>query len=151
MFDPTVEKCWLIKPPISAHQTILTPEICLGESAGSLYFSTISEQGLQLWLLSNHTVSQWDLITTITLEELDTGIRTTRSCMAHFEFVRKLTDDQLSGEAWWVEMLGLKDNILLMRVGTGLYLYDIQKKIIKAACQIQGSMFFRMLQFVHTH
>ncbi|KAJ8554063.1 hypothetical protein K7X08_024741 [Anisodus acutangulus] len=132
MFDAENEISWLIMVPLPTSQFNLTPEMCLGEAEGKLHYVLICEHGLQLWVLKDHFTSQWDLTFTTSLEDLEK-----ENDKYLFRIAEKMASDYGSSFPW-IGTLAFKDNILLMRVGDNIYLYDFETRKMRHLCSLSA-------------
>ncbi|KAL3373828.1 hypothetical protein AABB24_005682 [Solanum stoloniferum] len=129
MFDPEIEKSWLVMVPLPDTQ-VNKRKMCMGEAEGKLHYVFISEKGLQVWLLVDYATSIWELTLTISLEVLDTELQKQKH-FSHFEIGEKLECDYLTDSAWWVETLSFMDNTLLIKFGGDLFLYMFESRKMK--------------------
>lgn len=74
MFDPQLEKSFVITRPEPEVELCFIPQMCIGESKGKIHCVLLSEDGFQLWVLKNQFESLWDKTFAISLDELEEEI-----------------------------------------------------------------------------
>lgn len=74
MFDPQLEKCFVITRPEPEVELCFIPQMCIGESKGKIHCVLLSEDGFQLWVLKNQFESLWDKTFAVSLDELEEEI-----------------------------------------------------------------------------
>ncbi|PIN17516.1 hypothetical protein CDL12_09827 [Handroanthus impetiginosus] len=126
-FDPQNELSWLVTAPLPTTHFSGVPETCIGESHGKLNYVMISEEGLQVWALEDHTASTWKLKTNISLDDLEQ-----ENPVVLYKILEKVANRVFKDMLAWFDPLAFKDGKLLVRVYLNIYLYDIgTRKLMK--------------------
>ncbi|KAK7251766.1 hypothetical protein RIF29_35254 [Crotalaria pallida] len=131
-FDVEKELSWLISAPVPAFQFESFPEACIGESNGKLHYVLISEEGLHVWHLEDYYESKWTLKQCKPLEEIEA-----ENPKLFFNLKNRVlerVDRELSP---WMNPLGFKDGLLLLKVCADLFLYDIENNKMTLVCTLQ--------------
>lgn len=131
-FDHENEISWLISAPVPSTEFRTIPEACIGESTGILHYVMVSEEGLHVWYLEDYYELKWALKFWKSLEEIE-GENSRFFCNLKNRVLQRESVDVNP----WVDPLGFKDGVLLMKVCANLYLYDIEKNLMAEACNLQ--------------
>ncbi|KAK7251122.1 hypothetical protein RIF29_34049 [Crotalaria pallida] len=130
-FDVEKEFSWLISVPVPTFEFSSIPEACIGESEGRLHYVLISEQGLHVWYLEDYYEFKWTLKHSKSLEEIE------REFSQFFFNLKTRVSMRMSADSSpWMNPLGFKDGLLLMKVCANLYVYDIHNNSCAEACAL---------------
>lgn len=132
-FDTEKELSWLISIPVPSFEFRTVPEACIGESEGKLHYVQVSEEGLHVWYLEveDYYEFKWTLKHFKTLEEIEGEY-------PHFFLnLKNRVSERVSLDTTpWMNPLGFKDGVLLMKVSINLYIYDIKNSKMVQACSV---------------
>ncbi|XP_061364258.1 F-box protein At5g49610-like [Gastrolobium bilobum] len=133
-FDVEKELSWLISVPIPTLEFRTIPEACIGESEGKLHYVLVSEEGLHVWYLEDYYEFKWTLKHYKSLEEIE------GEYPRFFLNLKNRVSQRVSVDTnSWMNPLGFKDGVLLMKVRAHIYMYDINNNNNKMtqACSIE--------------
>lgn len=133
MFDHQIEMPWLIAGPLPPSEFTATPRMCIGESQGKLHSVLISEHGMQLWVLEDRFTPKWDLKFCASLEELER-----ENSEVLYSIEEKVRIGSCGCTPSWMEPLSFKDGVVLLRVSTGVYLYEFDTRRMKKLCDVSS-------------
>ncbi|KAJ1400388.1 F-box-like domain superfamily [Sesbania bispinosa] len=130
-FDVEKELSWLISVPVPSLEFRTVPEACIGESEGRLHYVQVSEEGLHVWYLEDYYEFKWTLKHSKSLEEIEGEY-------PHFflNLKNRVSERVSLDSSPWMNPLGFKDGVLLMKVSANLFMYDIKKNKMAQACSI---------------
>ncbi|KAG5558733.1 hypothetical protein RHGRI_008631 [Rhododendron griersonianum] len=105
------------------------PAVCIGESEGKLHCVLITEFGVHVWALEDYLDLNWVCRYSITLDEMEAE---------NSEFLCNVQQRMVSGidTAPWMDPLAFKDDLLLMRVATKIYLYNFGTRKMEELCTL---------------
>ncbi|KAL1339120.1 hypothetical protein AAHE18_U010500 [Arachis hypogaea] len=119
-FDVEKELALLISVPVPAFEF------------STLHYVLISEIGLHVWYLEDYYEFKWTLKLSKDLDEIE------REYPQFFLNLKNHVSQRVSMESSpWMNPLGFKDGVLLLKVCATLYLYDIENNKISHACSVQ--------------
>ncbi|XP_057740632.1 putative F-box protein At3g23950 [Arachis stenosperma] len=131
-FDVEKELALLISVPVPAFEFSTVPEACIGDHNGKLHYVLVSEIGLHVWYLEDYYEFKWTLKHFKDLDEIE------REYPQFFLNLKNHVSQRVSMESSpWMNPLGFKDGVLLLKVCATLYLYDIENNKISLACYVQ--------------
>ncbi|KAJ6340511.1 hypothetical protein OIU77_008302 [Salix suchowensis] len=107
-FSVENELALLISTPLPVGEFNSTPQACIGESEGQLYYVLISEEGLHVWVLEDYFDSTWSLR------------------VMHWPRI----DDRP-----WMDPLAFKDGVLVVRISNTIYLYHVDTSKMEEVCE----------------
>ena len=131
-FDVEKELAWLISVPVPALEFSTVPEACIGEYEGRLHYVLISEEGLHVWCLEDYYEFKWTLKHCKSLEEIEGEYP-----QFFFNLKNRVSQRVSMDTSPWMNPLGFKDGVLLLKVCANLYLYDIENNKMSHACSLQ--------------
>lgn len=131
-FNVENELSWLISTPFpTIHFINGIPDMCIGESGGRLHYIMISEYGIHVWVLEDYYDSNWSLLHSATLEELDEENK-----HLLYNTREKVTQRMAIDAIPWMDALVFKDGLLLLRVSTRIILYCIATRKMRELCPL---------------
>ncbi|CAK7327888.1 unnamed protein product [Dovyalis caffra] len=129
-FNVENEIALLISTPLPAGEFKCTPQACIGESEGQLYYVLISEEGLHVWFLEDYFDSTWSLKYSKTLTQME---------KEHPGFMLNLYDRVMHwpkiDHSPWLDPLAFKDGVLVVRVSSTIYLYHVETSKMEEVCE----------------
>ncbi|XP_061364251.1 uncharacterized protein LOC133307711 [Gastrolobium bilobum] len=131
-FGVEKELSWLISIPIPTLEFRTIPEACIGESEGKLHYVLVSEEGLHVWYLEDYYEFKWTLKHYKSLEEIEGEYPRFFLNLKNRVLQRVSVDTNP-----WMNPLGFKDGVLLMKMRAHMYMYDINNNKMAQACSIE--------------
>lgn len=128
-FDVEKELSWLVPVPVPGSEFSAVPEAIIGESEGRLHYVVVSEDGVHVWCLEDYFEFNWKIVCCKSLEEIE------GEWPQFFMNLRTHVLERLNGP--WVDPLAFKDGVLLMRVCSNLYLFDVKNNNMAKVCSFQ--------------
>ncbi|KAJ6411132.1 hypothetical protein OIU84_007814 [Salix udensis] len=129
-FSVENELALLISTPLPVGEFNSTPQACIGESEGQLYYVLISEEGLHVWILEDYFDSTWSLRYTKTLAQIE---------KEHSGFFVNLYDRVMHwpriDDRPWMDPLAFKDGVLVVRISNTIYLYHVDTSKMEEVCE----------------
>ena len=129
-YDVEKELSWLISVPIPAMEFETIPQACIGDSEGRMHYAMVSEKGLHIWFLEDFFESKWTLKHSKSLREIE------EEHPRFYNLHQRVTEAVTYHMEPWMVPLAIKDGLLLLRVSTKLYLYEIETCSVKQACSL---------------
>ncbi|CAK7327891.1 unnamed protein product [Dovyalis caffra] len=136
-FNVENETALLISIPLPAGEFNCTPQACIGESEGRLYYVLISE-GLHVWFLEDYHDSTWSLKYSKTLSQMEFystwSLKYFKTLAQketeHSAFMVNLYDRMMHwpriDDSPLLDPLAFKDGVLVVRVSSTIYLYHVE-------------------------
>ncbi|KAG5229671.1 F-box protein [Salix suchowensis] len=129
-FSVENELALLISTPLPVGEFNSTPQACIGESEGQLYYVLISEEGFHVWILEDYFDSTWSLRYTKTLGQIE---------KEHSGFFVNLYDRVMHwpriDDRPWMDPLAFKDGVLVVRISNTIYLYHVDTSKMEEVCE----------------
>ncbi|KAI3831285.1 hypothetical protein MKX03_034071 [Papaver bracteatum] len=126
-FDLENEKSQLINIPVGRHPFKEGPEGCIGEFNGQLYYVTIKNTGMQVWILENYYASEWVLESCISLDTME---QDNPKIIFNAEERMENPCDQNP----YMDPLAFQDGLLLMKVCSMIVSYHLETGKLKELC-----------------
>ncbi|MCL7044066.1 hypothetical protein MKW94_026589 [Papaver nudicaule] len=126
-FDVENEKSHLIKLPVHRNPFKEAPEGCIGEFDGQLYYITIKDTGMQVWILENYYESEWVLESCISLDVMEQ-----KNPDILYNAAKKMANPYDQNP--WMDPLAFQDGLLLMKVCVTIVSYCLKTGRIKELC-----------------
>ncbi|XP_052206193.1 F-box protein At5g03970-like [Diospyros lotus] len=131
MFDIEKQLSWLVTVPTPLVQFDSIPEMCIGESKGKLHYVLISDDGLHVWALEDSFDFIWALEYSVALDEMERE-NSNLLCNIRKRVAARVYHDMDP----WIDPLAFKDGLLLMKVASKIYLYNVETRKLDQLCTV---------------
>lgn len=131
-FDTEKELSLLISSPIPSLEFFINvPGTCIGESKGLLHFIMICEDGIIVWCLEDYFETKWMLKHSKPLQVIEE-----ENPKMFFNLYKSMQQKLVAHMDPWMDPLGFKDEVLLMRVSSTIYFYHTETGKVVEVCSV---------------